>query len=1429
MSTKPTEKIKALPIAKPFIKSEVPITATSQEHIPIADITDDLVVFKDGGACVILETSSLNFELLSDQEQEAVIVSYAALLNSLSFPIQIVIRTQVKDISNYFVYLNSIAQEITNPLLKNYMSDYTAFIADIIKKKNVLSKKFYLVIYFSPLELGVTKSFLSAAARTLPFTKSYCIQKAKISLYPKRDHVIRQAGRAGLKARQLTTAELINIFYDVYNPKVPQGQVEKRKPELKDVADGLKQGLNVLDILAPDYLEVDFSYLKVGDTYLRSLYVAGYPRFVNPGWLEPIVNFDHSLDVSFYIYPVSGKSILDDLRRKVAEMEAEIETDLERGKVEDPLTQAKLDDARSLQEELVKGAERFFEFSFYVTIPAKNLSELNQVTHQVISTLGSLLIIAQTALLDMENGLFSSLPMGQDRLMVTRNMDTTSLATTFPFTSAELSSDTGILYGINMANDSFIIFDRFSIENANATIFATSGAGKCEAYNELLLYQNKFGDVHLDEIGKVVEKSIKDGYKTKLDEESEGVINPGLKVFTFDKNLKGSWSNVKIASKKLFTKKMFRISTRSGRKTTITGDHSLIVLKNGSIETVKGKNIEIGNYIPIPRKINQNSKLSPTLNTASILKKSKINFFVEHGRIGHKQSIYKTSLPTKIVLSSQFFRTLGYFIAEGTVLPHTAVISSQNKTVLKTTKNYYDTLCLYSNFVIEDGKQVGIRADTQCFTEFLRLLGTSGKAGKKRVPPIVFNSPNNFVSNFLSAYFEGDGGVENHEITTTTKSKKLASDLSYLFLRFGIIVRIKERFKAATNSKLKKKRKYYRISISGQDNIRKFIKEIGFISKEKNEKAKKLLRSGNTNVDVIPELGSTFKEIYSELYNSEVPAPRKFSEIKLGIFKPSPKNLLSIIEKIEERMKEIENLESDGLSTLRKLPTIKEIQERGRYKEVNRFLWQKLGHSWQTMRAGTPSFLYNTLQAIEITHGYKYSTQEIGGAIYRSFKLSGESLRAYDMPLWEAVVVRDGNTLYRKAIAARDFISEKYRIKKEKLKEIKNKLSRLKTLAKSDLFWDPIVKVEKVRSKHKYVYDLQVENEVFLAGYGGMFVHNSFFVKLESLRSLMLGTEIIIIDPESEYKALCEFVGGEYISFSFSSPSKINPFDLSQIYDEKENQLGLKILSLHSLLRVIMGTITPTQDALLDRALVSTYRSKGITVDPITQKKEPPLMEDLYKILIGMEIPEALDMAARIEKFVKGSFVGIFDQHTNINLNNPFTVFTVRDMEDALRPIAMFIILDYIWTRIRRDLKKRILVVDEAWHMMRFEDSAQFLWSIVKRARKYYLGLTTITQDVEDFLNQDIGKAIVTNSAMRVLLKQSPAAIDKVTQTFYLSQGERQLLLAANVGEGILFAGPHHAPIRVVASEKEYRIMTTKPSEIMEQKKSMPVQRPELK
>jgi len=562
--------------------------------------------------------------------------------------------------------------------------------------------------------------------------------------------------------------------------------------------------VDVKDVVAPPALEIDFDFLRVGDIYFRTLFVSGYPRFVGANWLAPIITFNHTLDISFYYYPVEARGVLGDLRRKIAEMEATITTDLEAGRVVDPAVKIALEDAQVLQEQLVAGIERFFQFSFYIAIPAETLEELTDITKQVESTLGSLLIITKHASLQQEQGFQSAIPTFNDKLLITRNMDTTSLATTFPFTSSELTANEGIMYGVNEHNGSLIIFDRFTLENANSVVFAKSGAGK------------------------------------------------------------------------------------------------------------------------------------------------------------------------------------------------------------------------------------------------------------------------------------------------------------------------------------------------------------------------------------------------------------------------------------------------------------------------------------------------------------------------------------------------------------------------------------------------------------------------------------SYLVKLEAMRSLMFGTEIIIIDPEDEYKTLCDTIGGEYIKFSYQSGTRINPFDLSGVYEEGENELGLKILSLHSLMRIILGTLTPLEDAVLDRALIATYKSRGITPDPSSQTREPPVLGDLYTALLNMAEPEARGMAERLEKFIKGSLSGIFDQQSTVNLRNTFTVFSIRDLQEELRPIAMFILLDYIWTKIKKDRKKRLLIIDEAWYLMRHPDSAAFMYSTAKRARKYLLGLTTISQDVEDFLSSDYGRAIVTNSSIQILLKQSPAAIDLVSDVFYLSEGERQLLLAADIGEGLFFAGSNHAAIRIQAASHEHEIITnpTQPQNI---------------
>ena len=590
-------------------------------------------------------------------------------------------------------------------------------------------------------------------------------------------------------------------------PPQPPQPVNIDLKSAKNPSSSTQQPSAIQNIIAPPHIEVDFSHIKIEDRYFRTLFIVGYPRYVSANWLSPLINFDHSLDVSMYIFPSDSKDTLDNLRRRIAEMEAEINSDIQRGRIPQAGTQAALDDAKSLQERLVKGAERFFQFSLYVTISADSVKQLNTITQQVQSTLASLLIISKTASLSMEDAFKTTLPYCKDRLMITRNMDTTALSTTFPFTSSELSDNQGILYGINAHNDSLVLFDRFSQENANMLVLATSGSGK------------------------------------------------------------------------------------------------------------------------------------------------------------------------------------------------------------------------------------------------------------------------------------------------------------------------------------------------------------------------------------------------------------------------------------------------------------------------------------------------------------------------------------------------------------------------------------------------------------------------------------SYSVKLEIMRSLMFDTQSIVIDPENEYEMLTKAVGGNHISFSKTSSNRINPFHIAKSQDSNEDELSYKFLFLHSLLKIMLGKMTPTEDAILNRALSLTYRQKGITDDPSTHTIEPPRMEDLYKTLIGMEDETSKNLSARLERYVMGSLKGIFDQQSNINIDAPVTVFTLRELGDEIRPIVMFIILDYIWTQIRKDLKKRLLIVDEAWYLMRYEDSAKILQSFVKRARKYYLGVTVISQNVDDFLNSPYGKAIITNSAIKMLFKQSPAAINQIAETFYLSQGEKHLLLSAGIGEGIFFAGQNHVALKVVSSPDEHALATTKPSEILDRQR----------
>ncbi len=348
-------------------------------------------------------------------------------------------------------------------------------------------------------------------------------------------------------------------------------------------------------------------------------------------------------------------------------------------------------------------------------------------------------------------------------------------------------------------------------------------------------------------------------------------------------------------------------------------------------------------------------------------------------------------------------------------------------------------------------------------------------------------------------------------------------------------------------------------------------------------------------------------------------------------------------------------------------------------------------------------------------------------------------------------------------------------------------------------------------------FSLENANAVIFAKSGA---GKSYAVKLEVLRSLMLGTEVIIIDPENEYKYLTDVVGGTHVNISLTSSHHINPFDLPEIPDDDNPAEVLRshIIQLTGLLKVMLGDLTPEEEAIIDKALNETYASKDITTSSDWQGKTPPVIGDLYTVLKNMEGADSL--ATRLEKFVSGSYSGFLNNPTNVALNNNLVAFSIRDLEPELRPIAMYILLHYVWNRVRRKLKKRIMVVDEAWWMMQHKEAAEFLFSIAKRGRKYFLGLSTITQDVEDFMKSAYGKPIVTNSSIQLLLKQSPAAIDIVQKTFNLTEEEKLLLLESNVGEGIFFAGLKRAAIKVVASYTEDQVITSDPAQILEIEKA---------
>lgn len=1230
--------------------------------------------------------------------------------------------------------------------------------------------------------------------------------------------------------------------------------------------------MGLLDFIAPPAIKFGSDHYQIGEKFAKSYFIFSFPRYLSTGWLAPIINMDIPLDISVFLHPIDTGLVLKKLRKKVTEVQSEIMEKEEKGLVRDPVLETAYKDIEVLRDRLQTAQERMFHVGIYITVYGDSLKELEKIEGTLRSMLESRLVYIKPALYQQEKGMSSVYPCGIDQLQVHTTINTSPLSTVFPFVSFDLSSNEGILYGINQHNNSLVLFDRFSLENANSVIFGKSGGGKSILKDEPVLIKEG-GEIKLEKIGSAVGRMIRKYGLEKIDQELEGAVNPDLQVWSFGENLKGEWSNVSVAARKEAPTTFYKFKTRSGREVVTTGDHNMLILKNGKITVTKSSEAKTGEFIPLPAKILQTgaSQKQKTLNLLDLLKDldniyvSKAEKIIKENYQAIKRAgageqldryLYKYKKGRRIPLpyflkilhilgiktndpylkklkiiakngnkrfsfgielpvSPALTRLMGFIAAEGTVNEKFIIISNTDPEFLERAER--DLGVLGIPFC---RNKSGIACHSRVFVEIIKKIAKKQNSKQKRVPALVFGAGKNNIASFLSAYFEGDGGIEHNKITAVSKSKELISDICYLLYCFGITGRVRVKKKKATNAGWKKSRQYWQVSVSGKENLEKFAGEIGFISQKKNKKLLKIIKQqGNTNVGTIPGLAPLFRQMRQTcpIIFKGIP---EASPIIREIYNPSPKNLNNIISKIEEKIAYIKNLEPQ-INSLSALPELQTIVEAGKgNKELNKLLWNKLGQSWRLMKNQTinPKFA-NVSKAAQIIYNTEYALEAIKEEVHTSFKALNLPIKHYNRSLQAALVERPmSNTRYSMLQQAVQFIWQEYQeIINKQVPQIESLLKRLKKLTNADLTFDEIIEIKKISNKkEKYVYDLTVDNENFLCGTAGMFVHNSFAVKLEILRYLMLGVESIIIDPENEYQFLSDAVDGKFYNISLASDSHINPFDLPEVGDDEEPKdvLRSSTINLVGLIRIMLGGLTPEEDAIVDQAITETYAARDITpeTDPSLWKERVPLLADLESVLETMDGAESL--VNRLRKFTKGVYAGFFNYPTNVTMDNELVVFGIKNLETELRPLAMYIIMRYIWNAIKQEMKKRILVIDEAWWLMQTDDSASFLFGIVKRGRKYWLGTTTITQDVNDFMKSEYGQPIITNSSLQLLMKQSPATIDVVKETFNLTDQEKYLLLESPIGEGIFFAGEKHVAVRVVASYTEDQIITTSPEEV---------------
>ncbi len=1021
--------------------------------------------------------------------------------------------------------------------------------------------------------------------------------------------------------------------------------------------------LRAQDIIAPAFIEIKQNYLKLGEKIAKSFFIFSYPRYLNTAWLSPIINLDTPMDISMFFHPIETGLMLKKLRRKVTEVQAEIMEKEEKGLIRDPALEIGYQDLEELRDRLQTAQERMFNFGLYLTIYGNNEKEIRQTETILRSILESRLIYIKPTLYQQKQGFISCSPYGLDQIGVHTPMNTAPLSSVFPFVSFDFSSTDGILYGINSHNNSLVLFDRFSLENANEVVFAKAGSGKTIRWCEKVLVKDKNG-IRLAKIGPLTENLIKKHGVVKIDEEIEGVpFPPNLKVYSFNKNLKGEWSRMTVAMRKKAPKIYYKVKTYSGREITTTEDHNMVILKNGKVEIAKTSEIKEGEFIPLPKKVNSHKNNQKSLKFSN-----------------------KKQMAT-LLITDEFLQLAGLITAKSTIYSYRKQcyaldISNTGPEILKIITS---SLCqlgvqFYKTIDKKEGEVKAIKIYQRDFIEMIKEISGGRNSKQKKVWSFIFGLNKKQIAQYLSAYFEGDGKVEsNKAVIVTSKSKDLISEISYLLYYFGIIAKISRIKKKVKNSIGEQKRTYWRISITGQNNLRKFSKSINFISKRKRKQLKFLIqKQENTNVDIIPGLALVIQEMY-QLFPPLFWGIPEISEWKNGKRNISSQRLKRIIAEIRNRIQKFKEYK-----ILDKLPELSKIFQLGKANEdLNRRLWQGLDQSWQMVKnKGVQPFFCNAFKVIETVNEENYDLKEIKEALHSGFREIDLPINSYSRSSQSALVARPkSNASYEVIQKSTQFVWQNYqKILNNKIPQIEKVLNRLKVLVDSDLFWDPIVEIKKIKNKkEKYVYDLTVDNEVFLAGQGGMFVHNSYAVKLEVLRYLMLGVDAIILDPENEYKALSEATGGSYFNFSLTSPHHLNPFDLPPPGEDerREDVLRSNTINLVGLLRIMLGGLTPEEDSVMDRAISETYAAKDITPEKDFSKTEPPLMSDLETVLKTMVGTESL--VNRLQKFTKGTYSSFFNQPSNVDMRNKLVIFGIRNMEEELRTIALFIILRYIW------------------------------------------------------------------------------------------------------------------------------------------------------